>query len=176
MYLEYTIEDTFKEMESMLLTSMSKFRFPRFRIYNYDRNYPALTEKEILENGEEVLQIISRGAWEDVLTHDEIDILAELMLIEWYNRQLAVTRNTQMKYSTSEFKMTSQGSHMQRLLAIITQKNKDIASQQHFYKRRKMDDKGYFVPNYDGLSSGEKTFREQYAALAALGAIKNERY
>lgn len=163
LFMELTLEETFEIMDSMLMDSIPLFKFPRFRLFKYDKDFPALTETvEGVEN------VISRGAFEDNLTHEEIDILAELMLLEWFNRQLSSTKITQMKYSTSDFKMTSQAAHMQRLNAIIASKRSEVNSQQFMYRRRKVNEDGYVVANYDGLSSGEKIYRRVYDSLGAL--------
>jgi len=171
--MELTLEETFQTLESILLDSIPEFRFPRFRLFKYDVDEVTMTEDEVDPvTGAVVTKIISTGAWEDTLTHEEIDILAELMLVEWFNRQLAVTRIVQMKYSTSDFKMTSQAAHMQRLLALIKEKERETSNQQFMYKRRTINDDGYVVANYEGLSGGEKLYKNTYDALSALGAIR----
>jgi hypothetical protein len=41
------------------------------------------------------------------LTSEEINILAILMMCAWVQRQVTSIENTRMKYSGSDFKMTS---------------------------------------------------------------------
>lgn len=171
LFMELTLEETFQILDSMLKDSIPLFKFPRFRLFHFDESYPALTETVDVE-GVPTERVISYGAFEDTLTHEEIDILAELMLLEWFNRQLSSTRITQMKYSTSDFKMTSQAAHMQRLNAIISSKRAEVNSQQFMYRRRKVNDEGYMVANYDGLSGGEKIYRQVYNSLGALRSFK----
>lgn len=160
MFLEMDEEETFLTMESMLLDSLGNFRFPRFRLYMYDVNYE-------VENSEG--EVISFGAWEDTLTDEEVAILANLMLLEWFRRQLATTRITQMKYSTSDFRMTSQAAHMQRLSVVIEDLRKDISRQQHMYQRRIIGEDGYVKANYDNLASGEKYYNKLASSLGAIG-------
>lgn len=174
LYMELTLEETFEIMDSVLMDSIPLFKFPRFRLFNYDKEFPALTETVDVE-GVPTERVISYGAFADDLTHEEIDILAELMLLEWFNRQLSSTRITQMKYSTSDFKMTSQAAHMQRLNAIIASKRAEVNSQQFMYRRRKVDEDGYVVANYDGLSGGEKIYRKVYDSLGALRGFRYDR-
>lgn len=175
LYMEMTLEETFETLEDMLMDSMGEFRFPRFRLYHYDREVVTLTETIVNEETqEEEVKVVSRGAFFDKLTPEEIDILAELMLLEWFNRQLATTRIAQMKYSTSDFKMTSQAAHMQRLLAVIKEKERETSNQQHMYKRRKINDEGYVVANYDGLSGGEKIYKQTWSSLTVLGVNSND--
>lgn len=174
LYMELTLEETFQTLESILLDSIPEFKFPRFRLFKYNTDIITM-EEDVLneETGLVETRPVSKGAWEDTLTHEEIDILAELMLVEWFNRQLAITRIVQMKYSTPDFKMTSQAAHMQRLLALIKEKERETSNQQFMYKRRTINDDGYIVANYEGLSGGEKLYKNTYDALSALGAIRN---
>ena len=62
---------------------------------------------------------------------------------------------------------------MQRLLALIKEKERETSNQQFMYKRRTINDDGYIVANYEGLSGGEKLYKNTYDALSALGAIRN---
>ena len=83
-------QDTFNDLKNMLQDAIPGFEFPRFRLYNYDG--------ESFETSE---------AFEDDLTSEEVNILAILMLNAWVQRQLTSIENTRMKYSGSDFKMTS---------------------------------------------------------------------
>jgi hypothetical protein len=55
------------------------------------------------------------------LTDEEINILALLMKTSWLNRQIDSIENTRMKYSGSDFKMTSQANHLSKLLSLKTE-------------------------------------------------------
>jgi hypothetical protein len=46
-----------------------------------------------------------------------------------------------MKYSGSDFKMTSQANHLAKLLSLLTESRRDAFHMQRLYKRRKVDDK-----------------------------------
>ena len=86
MYMEWTKEDTERDLKNLLLDAIPGFEFPRFPLYAYD------------EDAEE---------FEATLTSEEINILAILMYNAWLQRQVASIENTRMKYSGSDFKMTS---------------------------------------------------------------------
>jgi hypothetical protein len=64
------------------------------------------------------------------------------MIVEWFGQQLASIENTRMKYSGSDFKFTSQANHMQKLLAIKKDYEREGFHLQRLYKRRKIDEDG----------------------------------
>ena len=53
--------------------------------------------------------------------------------------------NTRMKFSGSDFKFTSQANHMQKLLAIKKDYEREGFHLQRLYKRRKIDNKGKVI-------------------------------
>lgn len=161
MYMELTLEETFEIMEEILLAVVPKFKFPRFRL-KVDPEVPTMVN--------DLGETVSKGEFADTLTLEEIDIYVELMVIEWYNRQLATTRLVKQKYSASDFKMTSQAAHMQRLQSLIENKIKENNRMQAMYNRRIIDSDGYVVPNYDGLySRGNKMLESVHGTLSVLG-------
>lgn len=83
-------QDTINDWKNMLQDAIPGFEFPRFRLYTYN-------------NG----SYEDSDAFEDDLTSEEINILAILMMCAWVQRQLTSIENTRMKYSGSDFKMTS---------------------------------------------------------------------
>jgi hypothetical protein len=48
-----------------------------------------------------------------------------------------------MKYSGSDFKMTSQANHLAKLLNLLEESRRDSFHMQRLYKRRKINDDGY---------------------------------
>ena len=51
-----------------------------------------------------------------LLTQEEINIFAHLMLVEWTNRQLASVDVTRQAYSSRDFGFTSQANHLAKLI------------------------------------------------------------
>lgn len=86
MYLELTPEDTIRDAKQFLVDAIPYFEFPRFALYDYN--------EELEEYNVE-------------LTDEEINILALLMKTAWLERQINSVEVTRMKYSGSDFKMTS---------------------------------------------------------------------
>lgn len=144
LYLELTEQDTYNDLQTILINSLSSFEFPRFPIFNY----------QILEylnaDGE-----IDVGYFDSVLTGEEIDIISDLMMIEWLRRQIASVENTRMKYSGSDFKFTSQANHLDKLLKTKTNLEQSNRHKQRLYKRRKIDSSsGMVESNWGGLAGG----------------------
>jgi len=161
LFTELTMEECFEQMESVLMRAITGFKFPKFRPFAYDLEYEALRDEEG--------NVISKGAFEDELTLEEINIIVDLMIIEWFHRELARADLTRQKYSGPDFKFTSQAAHIQRLNAIIESKIKENKRMQAMYGRRMIDDEGRIKPNYDGLSSSATRFiKKQKGILSAL--------
>ena len=64
------------------------------------------------------------------------------MIVEWLSQQLASVENTRMKYSGSDFKFTSQANHMQKLLQMKKDYEREGFHLQRLYKRRIQDKRG----------------------------------
>lgn len=164
MYLELSLEDTLRIIESIFMDSLPEYSYPRFRIGLYDPDI--VTSDALDEEGNPVVT----GAFVDTLTNEEKDIIAEIMLLNWLRRQLNTTRIIQMRYSTSDFKQTSQAAHMQRLNAVILDQQKRIKHKLNLYSKRKIDKDGYIVPNTDNLSGVGPRARD--IIITQLGVVK----
>lgn len=131
MYMEWTEEDTKKDLLNILLDAIPGFEFPRFPLYDYD------------VNGE---------TFNCHLTSEEINILALLMYNTWLQRQVASVEQTRMKYSGSDFKMTSQANHLAKLMELKKEAERQAHHMQRLYKRRKMiDNNGSIKSNWSIL-------------------------
>lgn len=73
MYLEWTKEETAADLKNILLAAIPNFEFPRFKLYDYGK---------ISEDSEDYQFNFN-------LTLEEINIFAQLMIIEWIRRQIA---------------------------------------------------------------------------------------
>ena len=145
MYMELTELDTYQMLEELLLSAIEKFEFPRVCLTDYE--LCGVTD-ESLYNGVEsdyqdtVAIIYTGGYFNNNLTHQEINILAVYMIVEWLSQQLASVENTRMKYSGSDFKFTSQANHMQKLLQLKKDYEREGFHLQRLYKRRMPDSNG----------------------------------
>ena len=166
MYVELTPEDTIKDLQHLLINAIPNFEFPRVNLYNYEIKTEIIYESE-LQPGVFVLGvvwneipedmekqprgIIEHSSFEVELTPEEINILAILMMNGWIQRQVTSIENTRMKYSGSDFKMTSQANHLSKLLALQTECRRQSLHMQRLYKRRKLIDNGEYRSNWSVL-------------------------
>lgn len=135
MYMEWTKEDTLRDMKSILLNAIPGFEFPRFDLYNYTTSEE--TEEENYFN--------------DTLTSEEVNILANLMVCNWLQRQISSVEHIRMKYSGSDFKMTSQANHLSKLLTLKTELEKQNIHAQRLYKRRAFNKEGKIISNWSSF-------------------------
>lgn len=130
MYLELTPEDTIRDAKQFLVDAIPYFEFPRFALYDYN--------EELEEYNVD-------------LTDEEINILALLMKTAWLERQINSVENTRMKYSGSDFKMTSQANHLSKLIQLKHENVRESTHAQRLYKRRKFNADGTISSNWSCL-------------------------
>ena len=142
MYMELTELDTYQLLEELLLSSIQKFEFPRVDLTEYEL-VSIIDEVKYTgaESGQEEVPAIlyEGGSFTNTLTAEEINILATYMVVEWLGQQLASVENTRMKYSGSDFKFTSLANHMQKLLQLKKDYEREGFHLQRLYKRRQKD-------------------------------------
>ena len=142
MYMELTELDTYQLLEELLLSAIQKFEFPRVDLTKYE--LVSITDEVKYtgaESGQEEVPAIlyEGGSFTNTLTAEEINVLATYMVVEWLGQQLASVENTRMKYSGSDFKFTSQANHMQKLLQLKKDYEREGFHLQRLYKRRQKD-------------------------------------
>lgn len=164
LYLELTPEDTLKDLQNLLINAIPGFEFPRQNLYDYTIEVKEIPEDDITPD-----DFILGVVWGDIidtsltpnvmvdksrfnveLTPEEINILALLMKQGWVQRQVTSIENTRMKYSGSDFKMTSQANHLSKLLTLLEESRRDSFHMQRLYKRRKFAD-GSYKSNWSSL-------------------------
>lgn len=159
MYLELTPEDTIRDLQNLLLDAIPGFEFPRCNLYDNHIEVVQIQEDLITkedfvigvvwneEDSNELSEIpkvlVERSYFNADLSEEEINILALLMKQGWVQRQVTSIENTRMKYSGSDFKMTSQANHLSKLLSLLEESRRDSFHMQRLYKRRKMTNSGY---------------------------------
>lgn len=95
--------------------------------------------------------MVEHSAFAAELTSEEINILAILMMCNWVQRQVTSIENTRMKYSGSDFKMTSQANHLAKLLTLLSECHRQAHHMQRLYKRRKIGADGIYQSNWSSL-------------------------
>lgn len=147
MYMELTELETYQLLEELLISAVQKFEFPRVDLTDYE---VITATQEIIYNGAEsnhkdsLAIVYSGGCFNNLLTHEEVNILATYMIVEWLGQQLASVENTRMKYSSADFKFTSQANHMAKLQNMKTSYEKEGFHLQRLYKRRSKNKDGIY--------------------------------
>ena len=166
LYLELTPADTLKDLQNLLLNAIPGFEFPRQDLYDYNIEVKVLASDELTpddfvlgtvwdELPEDSLETpdvyVDKSCFNAELTEEEINILALLMKQGWVQRQVTSIENTRMKYSGSDFKMTSQANHLSKLLSLLEESRRDSFHMQRLYKRRKYSRGEGYKSNWSSL-------------------------
>ena len=167
MYVELTPQDTIRDLRNLIIDAIPGFEFPRHDLYDYIIESEIKREDEVLTS-----DFIIGMLWDDIsednmdmapkvmveksnfaaeLTSEEINILAILMMSAWVQRQVTSIENTRMKYSGSDFKMTSQANHLSKLQSLLGECHRQSHHMQRLYKRRKIIDNGEYRSNWSVL-------------------------
>ena len=171
MYLQLTEKETKELLRQLLMSAIPKFEFPRKELsYEYrivfhengeDKNryysiwrtfegkdYYDYTQDERFQDKD----IIFQGwTFTKVLNLEQINILATYMIVQWLGQQLASVENVRMKYSGSDFKFTSQANHMQKLLQMKKDYEREGFHLQRLYKRRAKDVNGVYRSTFNTI-------------------------
>lgn len=191
MYVELTPEDTIRDLQSLLLEAIPNFEFPRCMITNYtisteikkrseltDNDFVIgviwheldeimLNEEGMIEDSDQLVKV-EKSCFNCDVSMEEVNILAILMMIAWVQRQVTSIETTRMKYSGPDFKMTSQANHLSKLLALLSECQRQSHKMQRLYKRRrtiKNEDSpfnGYIRSNWDVFGHGVYYDRYNY--------------
>lgn len=170
MYMELTPEDTMRDLRSLLIDAIPGFEFPRKILDDFSIETLVVRE-DAIEEGDFVIGVvwntpdeeedenipdvyIERSHFNVDLTSEEINILAILMMCGWLQRQVTSIENTRMKYSGTDFKMTSQANHLAKLLNLLAECQRQSLHMQRLYKRRRITESGQIESNWDVLRNG----------------------
>lgn len=166
MYVELTPEDTIKDLRNMLIDAIPHFEFPRVNLYDYEISQEIKSEDDLTEfdfvigilwegvqdmEGTAPNVVVENSSFGVDLTSEEINILAIQMMCAWVQRQVTSIEHTRMKYSGPDFKMTSQANHLQKLLNLLSEVQRQSFHMQRLYKRRKLTDNGTYASNWSVL-------------------------
>lgn len=136
MFLELTEEDTKQMLEEILLAALPHFEFPRWGgCFNID---------------------LQNKTFNAVLTFEEKMIIRQYMISEWIGFQLATVDLIKQKYSGSDFKFTSQASHMKQLTTLKKNYETKGFHLQRLYCRRKVDENGKVVSTFGQIMESLK--------------------
>lgn len=145
MFLELTKEDTEAMLEEILVAAMIHFEFPHWADpFDLDTKNKCFTEK---------------------LSSEEKMIIRQYMISEWIGFQLATIDLIKQKYSGSDFKFTSQASHMKQLIALKESYEKKGFHLQRLYCRRRKDENGYYRSTFGDVMKENTKWRSKVSHL-----------
>ena len=132
MYMEISEEQTRADCKGLLLGSLPLFEFPN----------EVIDIVEVPQIDGTVIDYFSRD-----ISLEEVNILATGMNQIWLQRQINSIESTRQKFSGPDFKLTSQASHLQRLMALFTQVRDEHRRLQMLHSRRRISG-GKYVSNF----------------------------
>lgn len=163
MYLELTPEDTIRDLRNMLLNIIPEFEFPRKNLNDYvvdtiikptseltDDDFSLGTVWGDIEDelSEDPNVLVEASSFNIDLSSEEINILAILMMGAWLQRQITSIENTRQKFSSAEFKLSSQANHLSKLMTLQTELRRQSHHAQRLYGRRRLAEDGRYESNW----------------------------
>lgn len=163
MYVELTPQDTIRDLRNLIIDAIPNFEFPRKNLDDYTLETEIKGENEVLttdfiigmlwqeddaQPDEPPRVVIEHSYFAADLTAEEINIIAQLMLISWVQRQVTSIENTRMKFTGQDFKMTSQANHLSKLVSLLNESRTQSTHLQRLYKRRKPTGDGGYKSNW----------------------------
>ena len=155
MYMELTPRDTIRDLQNLLIDAIPGFEFPRKSLeYNI---FERPIDKDSVDIQGFLIENADGDGYEDAssftatLSSEEINILAILMMNGWLQRQITTIENIRMKYSGTDFKMTSQANHLSKLLSLLGETQRQSLHMQRLYKRRRIGGNGNYESNWSIL-------------------------
>ena len=146
MYVELTPEDTLRDMQNLLIDALPGFEFPRKKLeYKIELSNEGSGFSVPSAEG---ISFVDNSYFIEELTSEEINIIALLMLCAWLQRQVTSIENIRMKYSGTDFKMTSQANHLSKLLTLLAECQRQSLHMQRLYGRRDVDENGNVVSRW----------------------------
>lgn len=121
MYILIEENETIKLLQTLLISSLSDFEYPKFPINEYNLFPPRFYSEEIIDE-EGIPHVIEKidddSGYPFKLNNEEISIIADLMTVRWIGQQLVNGDLLLMTYSGTDFKGSSQANHISRLNAL----------------------------------------------------------
>lgn len=131
MFFEMTEEDTMEVLQEILVAAVPQFEFPRWA-EPFDLDFTS-------------------GSFTAKLTTEEKFILRQLMIVEWLNLQIANIDLVRQRFSSSEFKFTSQAAHLKQVIALQDKYKQSAFHQQRLYCRRRKNENGVYRSTFGDL-------------------------
>jgi|SRR5690606_9137518 len=127
LYAQYTKEQLDSDLIDLLNSAIINFEYPKVDIYNKNDETQEFNED---------------------LSIFEIEILANLMTLEWIKRQIKSIYVIKQAMTDSDFRITSQANHLKMLLELKKVTESDIDKLQNKYSYRTSNHQA----NFEGLA------------------------
>lgn len=124
MFLELTKSDTEQIVDEILIEALPWFKFPK--------------NKNILDIDQK------NRCFKCDLNELEKAIIVKYMQMIWLQQQIYTIDNIRQKYSGSDFRFTSQASHLKQLLALKAETEREGYHLQSDYSRKKLGEDGVY--------------------------------
>ncbi len=120
MFLEITKEDTLEILQELLIAAIPYFEYPSHDLFDMD---------------------LDKQQFNFQLSMEEMIVLRQYMIAQWIGYQLATIDLIKQKYSGSDFKFTSQASHIKQLKDMKAEyEHQGFHLQRVFRRRHKGED------------------------------------
>lgn len=130
MYISMSVEDVKDDLKTIMQSAISYFPFPKQPIK------------------------MEGGSFTEDLDPIEIEIISELMVGEWINRQIRTVRLTELQVTGNDAKGLNTGGQMRALKEIKHKHDVEVSSLIHFYHYGERDEDGRTTPLFN--LSGKK--------------------
>ena len=131
MYVALNKEDTEEILDEILIEALPWFKNPReINLLDYDRKKRCFKYK---------------------LDELEIQIVNKYMMMIWVQRQLFTIDLIKQKYSSGDFKLSSQAAHIKQLVELKKECEREGYHLQSDYSRRKKNEKGIYKSTFGQL-------------------------
>lgn len=154
MYVFLDKKDTIAILQEILLNSICKFDCPKFQIEEFELLDPVFFDEEQIIDGKKTLirKIEDDSYFKADLSMIEINIIAELMVLEWLGQQIFNGDLTTQLYTGSESRKDSQANHIAKLESLRKYWDGVCIRSQFDYSKKEKDPKGFVKSTFGNIN------------------------
>lgn len=114
--LDFTVEERMEILDGLLKKAIPRFKACRANLLDRTERIPSTETTPAIG-----------GQFNQVLTEEEMNILATIMRKYWLNDKIYNLELLQQKMTSKDWKLTSQAGHLLRLIALKQELDKEIS-------------------------------------------------
>lgn len=154
MYIFLDKKDTIVILQEMLLNAICNFNYPKFQIEEYEQLEPVFHDEEQVIDGVKTLvrEISDDSYFKADLSMIEMNIIAELMVLEWINQQLFKGDLVSQLYTGSESRKDSQANHIAKLESLRKNWEGVCIKTQFEYSKKDKDSRGFVKSTFGDIN------------------------